>query len=294
MQERKFLKSRLQSYVDGKRRGSLKLPSKFHNLQVCLSKLTKGQVRQEMYQVKPDTRVDRRLSSSSIDYINRVLPGYVWNCPKFSFEACARRVDTHRLSQTAWPRSRGLLWPSTPSFTEMLAMSRKGKPLSGLMKPSLGLKAHVTVRDFSENADVATRIITNNVVGIRSSVPVPRKFLPWFRIRSGILFLAVRYDIPIGLVRFLAAQWIRNPFNLWLKVNCRFKYYLKLLPKAGIAPVIGGFRSVPGVSPSSELDQEEGSSFDFEDNDRQRSRSEAIRFLLQMISEEEVSPRAKN
>jgi len=43
-----------------------------------------------------------------------------------------------------------------------------------------------------------------------------------------MLFLTVRYDVPIGLVRLLIGQWIRNPFSLWLRVNCRFKYYLKL------------------------------------------------------------------
>lgn len=107
-------------------------------------------------------------------------------------------------------------------------MSRRGITASGLWKPTFGLKDHLSARDLRDCPQIATRIVTNNIIGVRPQVSVPAKFLRWFRYRDGILFLTVRYNVPIGLVRFLLGQWVRNPFSLWLRVNCRFKHYLKL------------------------------------------------------------------
>lgn len=226
--DRIFLYRRLNSYLNGRRRGSFKLPARFNELRTYVSGLTKGQVRGLVYLVRPSPPVERPLPKWAFDRVREAMPATLWSTVQMSFDSCARTVDTNRLSKRDVPRSAGALWPSSPSFTEMLEISRRGKTCSGLWKPKVSYKTHLSARDVKDSPKIATRIVTNNIVGIRPHVSVPPKFLRWFRYRDGILFLTVRYNVPIGLVRFLLGQWIRNPFNLWLRVNCRFKYYLKL------------------------------------------------------------------
>lgn len=227
-EDRKFLMRRLNSYLNGRRRGNLKLPKRFSELLTCLSNRTKGSIRGMMHAVKPDTSVEHPLPKWAFDYVRRILPSTLWSTTEYSFDSCARRVDVNRLSKRDVPRGAGSLWPSSPTFMEMLEKLRRGKTSSGLWKPTFGFKNHMSVSELRKNPKLATRIVTDNIIGIRPQVSIPEKFLRWFRYRDGMLFLTVRYSVPIGLVRFLLGQWIRNPFSLWLRVNCRFKYYLKL------------------------------------------------------------------
>jgi len=88
----------------------------------------------------------------------------------------------------------------------------------------------VTRGEVHENHVLATRIVTNVIVGIRSTEEVPRKFLKYFQYRENFLILAVRYNVPIGLVRFLLGRWVRKPFSLWLRRAVSFKSYLKKVP----------------------------------------------------------------
>jgi hypothetical protein len=226
--ERTFLIGRIRGFVYSRRRGNLKLPNRYQDLLAELSRLTKGQIRQMLYLVKPDLAVDRAALGSTFDYANRVLTRCIWRFSGNLSEDCARQVDTHRLAKRDWPRNPRSLWPSSPSVTELVAMARSGKVPSSLWKPPRVVNNPPRIRDLHDDVGLATRVIANNVIGIRSTIAVPRKFLPWFRYRDGILFLTVRYRIPIGLVRLLLSEWIRAPFNLWLKVPCRLKYYLRL------------------------------------------------------------------
>lgn len=234
--ERKFLAGRIRSYAFNHRRGSFKLPSRFsggRSLVDEVSKLTKGQLRQRLFLVKPDLAVECRLLQATFDYANRVLTRCIWRFSGKISADCARRVDTNRLDKRDWPRNPRSLWPSSPTVTELLAMTRCGKTPTPLWKPPKLIGNQLRVSDLKWRLKSATRIVSDNVVGLRSTVPVPRKFLPWFRYRDGILFLTVRYSLPAGLVRLVLSQWIRDPFSLWLKVNCRLKYYLRIHEPAG-------------------------------------------------------------
>jgi hypothetical protein len=225
--DRKILNSRLNEYLNRKRRGKLRLPRKFLDLQTAMSKMSFAQIRQFAYLVTPERAVDHTIPKSVVDTIRLALPGYIWTVPGKTWDI-ANRVGTHRLGKEEWPRISRSLWPSTPSFVEMIEQSRRGKTPSGLWKPT-AIKDSMQAFHVQDFPTVATRIVRQNIFGIRETVSVPDKFLNWFRRRGNILFLTVRHILPIGLVRFLLGQWIRNPFNLWLKVNCRFRHYLKLL-----------------------------------------------------------------
>jgi len=84
--------------------------------------------------------------------------------------------------------------------------------------------------EIHENHVLATRIVVNNIVGIRSSIEVPRKFLGYFRYRQNFLILTVQHNLPIGLVRFLLGQWCVAPYSLWLRRAVLFKTFLKKVP----------------------------------------------------------------
>jgi len=180
--ERKFLIGRLQSFVNGRRRGSLKLPARFKTLAIALSNLTKGQIRQMVWAVRPTGTFERPLPKWAFDSVKAVLPQTLWSTIDFSFDSVARRVDCHRLAKREWPRSARSLWPSSPSFTEMLGMSRCGESPSGLGKPNFGPKVHARKRDL-DCPRFATRML-NNIIAIRpcvgttevsSVVPVPSR-----------------------------------------------------------------------------------------------------------------------
>jgi hypothetical protein len=227
-EERTFLAGRIRRYVFSRRRGKLNLPSRFSDLVDEVSNLGRGKVRLLIYQVKPEISLECRLLQSTFEYANRVLTRCIWRFSGSISEDCARRVDVHRLASRDWPRNARSLWPSSPSVSELIAMTRSGKVPDPIMRcPRVALNPP-TMRELSSDPILATQIVADNVVGIRSSIFVPRMFHPWFKYRDGILFLTVRYSIPIGLVRFLLGEWKKNPFNLWLNAKCRLKHYLRI------------------------------------------------------------------
>jgi hypothetical protein len=105
-------------------------------------------------------------------------------------------------------------------------------------KGDLGL-TQVSRRELRENLGLATRIVSSQIVGIRSSVEVPRKFLKYFRYRQNFLILVGRHALPAGLVRFLLGQWCKAPYSLWLRRAVLLRTFLKKVPisllKAGRA-----------------------------------------------------------
>lgn len=229
--ERRFLLGRMRAYAYGSRRGRLCLPSRFSSLVRETADMTKSHIRYLLSRVKPDLAADCAALSGTFDYANRVLTRCMWRFTGDISRDCARQVDCHRLGKSCVPRVAGSSWPSSPSVTELMMMSKLGKVPLGLWKPRKVVNDHPTVRDLSLDSHLATRVIADNVIGIRSTVSVPRQFLPWFRYRDGLLVLTVRYHLPIGLVRLLLSTWIQAPHSLWLRAKCRLKYYLRLVPR---------------------------------------------------------------
>jgi hypothetical protein len=133
----------------------------------------------------------------------------------------------------------------------------------------------VSRRELNEDIGLATRIVKFQIVGIRSSVEVPRKFLKYFRYRENFLILVVRHNLPAGLVRFLLGQWCVAPYSLWLRRAVLLRIFLKKVPisllKAGKAWLTTlelsraaeeAGRCTPSVFSSSEYDSEDENMLD--------------------------------
>lgn len=142
----------------------------------------------------------------------------------------SQKRQTIRLHPRHWPRVNGLsLWPSSPNFSEKLESMKKG----WVDYPDLSCKhvTRVTAREFNENTELLKNIIRRQVVGVRSDIEVPKRYLSHFRYSRNFLFLSSEYP-PIGLARFLASQWTRDPCSLWLEVRVSLKSYLRKVPIA--------------------------------------------------------------
>lgn len=171
---------------------------------------------------------------------------------KFNFDVHERNVRfAHRLSGSSWPRSKatGLtLWPSSPTLPEWLEMSRKGKIPCQEAQPT-GKTCRVSRRLLLDIPELARRIVRRHIVGLRSDIEVPLKFMGHFRYRRGFLILTTPH-VPIGLARFLLSQWVIRPTSLWLEWYGTLKQYLRRVPAQ--------FLTGPEFQvPSSEYDSDE-------------------------------------
>jgi hypothetical protein len=135
------------------------------------------------------------------------------------------------LPRSCWPRISGKpAWPSSPNLNEFLDMSRRGiKNCSRDVRVG-GSFASIQLSEFNSNIELAKRVISRNVLGIRSDVKVPEKFWKFFCYRWNFLILSVHGKMPAGLARFLASVWITNPYSLWLERRVTLKQYLRELP----------------------------------------------------------------
>lgn len=215
-------------YLTRQRRGKLNLPSYFPPEVKALSNLTKSQLRNRLWSVNSNSDIGCGPNRSTTNFIKKVLPFGELRTTRGSATAdMANRERVKSLPKSDWPRVSGrAAWPSSPTFTEMLEMSRAGITASGLSKIVTPCNTRLSLAQYNENAVLACRIVSNQVIGIRSDMKVPEKFLPYFRYRWNFLILTVN-RIPPGLARFLTGQWIRNPHNLWLRDKCSFRNFLK-------------------------------------------------------------------
>jgi hypothetical protein len=222
-----------------RRRGNFQLPARLRDnrrLHALFSGLTKSQVRDLAFWVRPENAFELRLNNRQFEHCRQVSPGLLWNPPCVVTREEARSVEKYRLSQRDWPRNARPLWPSTPTFAEMLVASRTGHSFSGFRKPPRAVNDRLRLCHL-DDIRVAARVVTNNIIGIRAyPLVVPSKFLRWFRYRQGFLILVVRYNYPAGLIRFLISQWIKNPCSLWLQEKCHLRYYLRSQDLAAYQP----------------------------------------------------------
>jgi len=161
--------------------------------------------------------------------------GTVWTGACANAVHHSQRLEVKPLKSSDWPSDPlGPSWPSFPSIPEWMEMLRKGiDPFCRKeLEEPVGHAGYTRVSrgEVKENSFLATRIVLNAIVGIRSSIEVPRKFLRFFRYRQNFLILCVRGKLPIGLVRFLLAQWTQCPYSLWLRRACTLKQYLRKVP----------------------------------------------------------------
>jgi hypothetical protein len=227
--DRILLSRRVRGFLLSRRRGRLRLPKYLPAEVQALSELSKTQLRERVYWVKPSTSSTHRLLNRVDRYARQLITGGIWNRRSATDRHTANVVGTSRLRKTEWPRIAGSRWPSTPTLSELLEMSRRGIVYRGLEpRTRHPVENRLTRQLVSDDIRVATKIVSKYIVGIRSSEDVPRKFLKYFRYRWNFLVLTVRWAIPAGLVRFLLSRWVCAPTSLWLVKNCRFKNFLKL------------------------------------------------------------------
>lgn len=216
--------------LSGVRRGKVKFPSRFPLEIHGLSDIGKSNVEKAIY-----VNVNRIYSSADsglYNFVRQVLPGgQVSTVNGKVSDHMANAFKVKSLPAKDWPRlvTRSA-WPSSPTVSELLMMMRRGiSPLP--FEKGFRVLNPVTLGDVKKDHLLATQIVLSQIVGIRSTVKIPEKFLPYFRYRWNFLILSTPWKIPIGLVRFLIALWKTNPSVVWLRHKMFFKYYLKIIPK---------------------------------------------------------------
>lgn len=223
--DRELLSHCLGQYLNGSRRGKLRLP---HRLQAVshLTNLSRAQIRKVAYWSKPVMSSSHRVSRSVAEFLHRVAPMRIWTHYTETVKFGLSTVGT-RLPRRQAPRCARNVWPSTPDLFEITEMSRRGIPLPIRDTIPIVVENHLTRSEVKGDCRLASRIVATNIVGLRDIVGLPEKFLGSFRSYCGFSILVNRYAIPIGLVRFLIARWISSPASLWLVENCPFRIFLK-------------------------------------------------------------------
>jgi hypothetical protein len=178
------------------------------------------------------------------DYVRRwcrefLTHGTIWTGACDSAVHRSQRLVAKPLKSSDWPSSRlGPSWPSSPSITEWMEMCRRGIDAfqrHELFQPKTDTGfTRVSRRELNENHYLATRIAVHTIVGVRSTVEVPRKFLGYFRYRSNFLIWTCTFNVPIGLVRFLLGQWFKCPSSLWLRRAVPLKTFLRKVPTSHV------------------------------------------------------------
>lgn len=241
--DREIFSKRSVSWLIGARRGRLVFPVHFPREVQALSKLGKSQFRSIVYGSSLHG-VHVALTKSEVNYIQQVWPGGYIRTRNTDIGVLLRQQErTRSLPESQWPRlGTKALWPSSPTFEEMLEMAKRGKtPVAVTKVESVDtVKHYTTLAHFRNNSELCKRHIGRSVIGLRADISVPRKFLKHFRYRWNMLILSTPYRIPIELARFLSNQWARNLHNLWLVEKCSFKASLKKLDYTGFACITPG------------------------------------------------------
>lgn len=164
-----------------------------------------------------------------------LVHGSVWTGACTNAVHRSQRLLVKPMKSSDWPSDPlGPSWPSFPTIPEWLEMLRKGIDPFGRpeLKEPEGQSGYTRVPrgELHGNHVLATLIVSNVIVGIRSSTEVPSKFLGYFRYGHGFLILVCRHALPVGLVRFLLGRWCVAPYSLWLRRQCTLKQYLRKVP----------------------------------------------------------------
>lgn len=115
-------------------------------------------------------------------------------------------------------------------------MSRRGIVPTNLPQATPGVR--VPISAVQSSIGLARRIVVSNVIGVRADIEVPKSFLGSFRYRWGFLILTDRC-VPAGLVRWILAQWLTHPHDLWLASQVYLRRYLREVPLGVAMPAPG-------------------------------------------------------
>jgi len=241
-QDLSTLRHRLSLKLSGARRGRLYLPAHFPPEVQALSSLGKTQLRNAAFALTAQNAGHRSLDKRTSDFVRQVYPdGQIRTCTGKLPVHLRQKSKVLPCSESDWPRhGTRAVWPSTPTLIESVDMAARGLTPLAINRRSEPVKHRISLAQFNSLAGLRARVINTNIVGIRSDVEVPEKYLGYFRYRWGFLILNCGYRMPTGLVRFLTAQWIKGPHNLWLRDKCSFKNFLKKSDFRTYSPEIPG------------------------------------------------------
>jgi len=224
---RQDLVNRIQKFVSGRSRGSLRLPRRYPDTVRYLTRFSKTKLVSVCFWCKPDHGTSHYLSGNASSFFHRVLRGKIWTHDSATLPS-TKDQNVTRLTRKHAPGGARAVWPSTPDAFEAVAMTQLGKPIRGPPSYKLTVKHCLTRRAVSDDIRLASRIVRQCIIGVRSSVRVPSNFTKYFRGRHDFLVLSTRYNLPAGLVRFLIGQWVRCPTSLWLVQPCNFRTFLRM------------------------------------------------------------------
>jgi hypothetical protein len=224
--DRELLSRRLRSYLDGTRRGRLHLPHRFPESVKALSYLSIANVRQVAYWVKPSMSGDWLVDDQTAAIMHRIAPGMIWTRTTETVSWAIEAV-VKRLPRNAVPRVTRAVWPSSPDLFEIVEMSRQGRNCLIRDRIPLTVPNCLTKKLVRDNISVASRIVRQQIVGVRRGMGVPSNLTGYFRRYHDFLILTVRHDLPSSLVRFLLGLWIRGHTSLWLVEPLPYRLYLK-------------------------------------------------------------------
>lgn len=224
--DRALFSKRVSQWLTRKRRGKLKFPLHFPEEIRAVTGISRSELVKRIF-----NPINCSITDEVPPFLKRkvleVLPHNV--CIENQCIVSHERnvLFANKLALQDWPRlGQGRAWPCTPTFGELLQMIQKGKKISSFEK-FRPVPGYLTIGSVKQNITIARRIVVSQIIGIRSSVDVPREFLKFFRYRWNFLILTKRWNLPSGLVRFLLSTWKTKPYSLWLQNKMFLKDFLK-------------------------------------------------------------------
>jgi len=232
--DREMFSNRITKWLSGIRRGKPRFPLRFPEEVRALSNMSKTQVRRSIYDFQNRELERFILNKNQTSYFQQVMPAgriRTRNTNIGVLEWQRRKVKP--LPRSCWPRlGTKPAWPCTPTFAEMVEMSRRGKTT----RPMQFNAGQDTVQHCLSSAqvradpDLCRSIVRQQFVAVRADTRISDKYLKYFRYRWDFLVLTADWCIPIGLARELVRIWRTDPYSLWLRDKCSFKCYLKKTP----------------------------------------------------------------
>lgn len=227
--DREIFSQRIANWLCGAR-GKVIFPAHFPKEVKALSNMSKTHVEQMIY--AGHARLNQTglfLNQKQIAFVHHAMPdGQILTVNRANSVHLRQSSRALPLEKHNWPRLNSRpAWPSTPTISESMAMARRGLAPHAIQKYTYTSPRRISICQLRRDPGLACKIVSRQIVGIRSDVRVPSKYLRYFRYRWDFLILSTPWSIPIGLARFMLAQWKTNPFSLWLKDKCYLKTFLR-------------------------------------------------------------------
>jgi hypothetical protein len=99
-----------------------------------------------------------------------------------------------------------------------------------------GFTESVTWSYVKEHPDLLKKIVSKNIIGLRSDIEIPRKFLGYFSYSGKYNLLTVMYNHPMSLTLFLLDKWRKQKHKCFLLLPVSFKKFLRQVPTKFLPP----------------------------------------------------------